>query len=90
MNRLTNWVLPLFLLVLHQLHLYDRAGSDPDRHHIGHRRKHPAGLRAEPGSDQQGAVLPTDYVVTLKPIVQRQVALAGYRLADELIADLRK
>lgn len=40
------------------------------------------------GSDQEGALLPTDYVATVKPIAQRQVALAGYRLADELRADL--
>lgn len=44
----------------------------------------------QPGSDQEGAVLPADYVATVKPIAQRQVALAGYRLADELIADLGK
>ncbi len=41
-----------------------------------------------PGSDQDGAVLPADYVATVNPIARRQVALAGYRLADELIADL--
>ncbi|MVM33772.1 hypothetical protein GO755_27285 [Spirosoma sp. HMF4905] len=40
------------------------------------------------GTDQEGAVLPADYVATVKPIAQRQVALAGYRLADELSADL--
>lgn len=40
------------------------------------------------GSDQDGAVLPADYVDTVKPIAQRQVALAGYRLADELKTDL--
>lgn len=40
------------------------------------------------GTEQEGAVLPPDYVATVKPIAQRQVALAGYRLADELIADL--
>ena len=39
------------------------------------------------GTDQEGAVLPADYVATVKPIAMRQVALAGYRLADELIAD---
>lgn len=44
----------------------------------------------QPGTDQEGAVLPADYVATVKPIAQRQVALAGYRLADELIADLGK
>ncbi len=42
----------------------------------------------QPGTDQDGAVLPPDYVATVKPIAQRQVALAGYRLADELAADL--
>lgn len=42
------------------------------------------------GTDQEGAVLPADYVATVKPIAQRQVALAGYRLADELMADLGK
>ncbi|MEZ0539770.1 S1/P1 nuclease [Fibrella arboris] len=41
-----------------------------------------------PGTDQEGTVLPPDYVATVKPIAQRQVALAGYRLADELLADL--
>lgn len=41
-----------------------------------------------PGTDQDGAVLPADYVATVTPIARRQVALAGYRLADELIADL--
>ena len=40
------------------------------------------------GTDQDGAVLPADYVATVKPIAQRQVTLAGYRLADELMADL--
>ncbi len=40
------------------------------------------------GTDQDGVVLPADYVATVKPIAQRQVALAGYRLADELLADL--
>ena len=39
------------------------------------------------GTDQDGAVLPADYIATVKPIAQRQVALAGYRLADELTAD---
>lgn len=43
-----------------------------------------------PGTDQEGAVLPPDYVATVKPIAQRQVALAGYRLADELMADLAR
>ncbi len=42
------------------------------------------------GTDQEGAVLPTDYVATVKPIAQRQVALAGYRLADELTADVAR
>ncbi len=42
------------------------------------------------GTDQEGSVLPADYVATVKPIAQRQVALAGYRLADELTADLSR
>lgn len=42
----------------------------------------------QPGTSQEGAVLPPDYVATVRPIAQRQVALAGYRLADELVADL--
>ena len=41
------------------------------------------------GTDQLGAVLPADYVATVKPVAARQVALAGYRLADELLADVR-
>jgi hypothetical protein len=41
------------------------------------------------GTDEEGALLPADYVATVKPIAERQVALAGYRLADELIADVR-
>jgi len=40
------------------------------------------------GTDAEGAVLPADYVATVKPIAERQVALAGYRLADELMADV--
>ena len=40
------------------------------------------------GSDEEGALVPADYVLTVKPIAMRQVALAGYRLADELIADV--
>ena len=40
------------------------------------------------GTDTEGAVLPADYVNTVKPIAMRQVAQAGYRLADELRADL--
>jgi hypothetical protein len=44
----------------------------------------------KPGTDEEGTVLPADYVATVKPIAQRQVALAGYRLADELSADLGK
>ncbi|WP_229379867.1 S1/P1 nuclease [Fibrella forsythiae] len=39
------------------------------------------------GTDQEGAILPPDYVATVKPIAQRQMVLAGYRLADELTAD---
>ncbi|UHG91100.1 S1/P1 nuclease [Spirosoma oryzicola] len=40
------------------------------------------------GSETEGSVLPPDYIATVKPIARRQVALAGYRLADELVADL--
>jgi len=40
------------------------------------------------GSDQEGAVLPPDYVATVQPIARRQVSLSGYRLTDELVADL--
>lgn len=40
------------------------------------------------GTEDEGAVLPVDYSATVKPIAQRQVALSGYRLADELVADL--
>ncbi len=39
------------------------------------------------GTSQDGMVLPGDYVATVKPIATRQVALAGYRLADALMAD---
>ncbi len=42
------------------------------------------------GTDEEGVVLPADYVATVKPIAERQVALAGYRLADELVADVGK
>ena len=42
------------------------------------------------GTDQEGALVPADYVATVKPIALRQVALAGYRLADELITDFGK
>jgi hypothetical protein len=42
----------------------------------------------QPGTNLEGSLLPADYVATVRPIAQRQVALAGYRLADELIADL--
>ena len=42
------------------------------------------------GTDQEGALLPPDYVATVMPIARRQVTLAGYRLADELTADLAK
>lgn len=40
------------------------------------------------GTGQEGAVVPPDYVATVTPIARRQVALAGYRLADELAADI--
>lgn len=40
-----------------------------------------------PGTREDGAVLPTDYVATVTPIAQRQVILSGYRLADELRQD---
>jgi len=42
------------------------------------------------GTDAEGAVLPADYVATVKPIAARQVALAGYRLSDELRAVVGK
>lgn len=42
------------------------------------------------GTDAEGAILPADYVATVKPIAERQVALAGYRLADELMAGVGK
>ena len=42
----------------------------------------------QPGSDDEGTPLPADYAGTVKPIARRQVALSGYRLADELVADL--
>ncbi len=42
------------------------------------------------GTSQDGAVLPGDYAATVKPIAARQVALAGYRLADALIDDAGK
>jgi hypothetical protein len=41
-----------------------------------------------PGTDADATVLPPDYVATVKPIAQRQVALSGYRLSDELIGDI--
>ena len=41
------------------------------------------------GTDEEGAILPADYVATVKPIAIRQVILAGYRLADELMADVK-
>jgi hypothetical protein len=41
-----------------------------------------------PGADTDATVLPPDYVATVKPIAQRQVALSGYRLSDELVGDL--
>ena len=40
------------------------------------------------GSEEEGTVLPADYIETVKPIAQRQVALSGYRLTDELVADV--
>lgn len=42
----------------------------------------------KPGTEEEGTPLPEDYVATVKPIARRQVALAGYRLADELAAAL--
>jgi hypothetical protein len=37
------------------------------------------------GTDKnQGEVLPTDYIPTVKPIAERRIVLAGYRLADVL------
>jgi hypothetical protein len=39
------------------------------------------------GADKDnGAVLPADYVSTTKPVAERRLALAGYRLADTLLA----
>jgi hypothetical protein len=39
-----------------------------------------------PGStdEKNGAVLPTDYAQTVKPIGERRIVLAGYRVADVL------
>ena len=33
---------------------------------------------------QNGEVLPTDYITTVKPLAERRIVLAGYRLADVL------
>jgi hypothetical protein len=33
---------------------------------------------------QNGEVFPTDYIATVKPLAQRRIVLAGYRLADVL------
>ncbi len=33
---------------------------------------------------QNGEVLPTDYIATVKPLAERRIVLAGYRLADVL------
>jgi len=42
------------------------------------------------GTGNEGVVLPADYVATVKPIAERQVAWAGHRLAGELKTDVRK
>lgn len=42
-------------------------------------------LQGGPDKDN-GVALPADYVSTNKPIAERRVALAGYRLADTLLA----
>ena len=33
---------------------------------------------------QNGEVFPTDYIATVKPLAERRIVLAGYRLADVL------
>ena len=33
---------------------------------------------------QNGEVLPADYITTVKPLAERRIVLAGYRLADIL------
>ncbi len=39
------------------------------------------------GADKDnGAVLPRDYISTTKPVAERRLTLAGYRLADTLLA----
>lgn len=40
------------------------------------------------GTDTDGAVLPADYVATVKPIAGQQVARSGHRLAGELRTDI--
>lgn len=40
------------------------------------------------GTADDGAVLPTDYIPTVKPVAEQQVVLSGYRLADVLKADV--
>ncbi|WP_229365807.1 S1/P1 nuclease [Fibrisoma montanum] len=42
------------------------------------------------GTGNDGVVLPTGYVDSVKPIAEQQVAWAGHRLAVELLADVKK
>lgn len=42
------------------------------------------------GTGNDGVVLPDDYILSVKPIAERQVAASGHRLADELLADVKK
>ncbi|MBC3787785.1 hypothetical protein FHK02_4318 [Spirosoma sp. LMG 31448] len=42
------------------------------------------------GTGNDGVVLPADYIPTVKPVAERQVAASGHRLADELLADVKK
>lgn len=42
------------------------------------------------GTGDEGVPLPPDYGATVKPLAEQQVALAGYRLTDTLMADLGK
>ncbi|RYC67087.1 S1/P1 nuclease [Spirosoma sordidisoli] len=43
-----------------------------------------------PGTGAEGAVLPADYVATVKPVAEQQVAWAGHRLAGTLRADMTR
>jgi hypothetical protein len=42
------------------------------------------------GTGNEGALLPPDYVATVKPVAEQRVALAGHRLAGELKVDVKK